>query len=70
MIILFLCYLIKISYLKNISIEGLNFIKRHEGLEINSYNDIGSLETIGYGTTSNDHKITGIKLSNKLKITK
>lgn len=70
MIILFLCYLIKISYLKHISIEGLNFIKKHEGLRLNSYEDIGSLETIGYGTTSNDHKITGIKISNKLKITK
>ena len=70
MVLLFLYCLIKISYLKHISTDGLNFIKKQEGLVLNSYNDIASVETIGYGTTSNDQKITGIKISNKLKITK
>ena len=70
LVLLLLCCFINNSYLKHISIEGLNFIKKHEGLITNSYSDIASVETIGYGTTSNDQKITGIKISNYLKITK
>lgn len=37
----------------NISIEGLEFIKKHEGLRLRAYLDSGGVATIGYGHTFN-----------------
>ena len=70
MLILFLLYLFNLSFLKHISEEGLAKLKFFEGFESTSYSDIASVSTIGYGTTSDVQKITGIKIYKGLKVTK
>ena len=68
LIILFL--ISNLYLLKHISEEGFKLIKEFEGFRDTCYSDIASVATIGYGTTSNVQKITGIKLYKGLKITK
>ena len=68
--LLFLFLLFILSFLKHISEEGLAEIKSLEGFRDTCYSDFTSVLTIGYGITSNDQKIIGIKIYEGLKITK
>ena len=68
--LIFLFLLFNLSFLKHISEEGLAEIKSLEGFRDTCYSDLTSVSTIGYGITSNDQKIIGIKIYEGLKITK
>ena len=68
--LIFLFLLFNLSFLKHISEEGLAEIKSLEGFRDTCNSDFTSESTIGYGITSNDQKIIGIKIYEGLKITK
>lgn len=54
----------------HISKNGLDLIKKYEGLYLNAYKCPAGVLTIGYGTTNADKEITLFTINNKTKITK
>ena len=50
--------------------NGIELIKKYEGLYLNSYKCPAGVLTIGYGTTNADKEITLFTINNKTKITK
>lgn len=54
----------------HISKNGLELIKKYEGLYLNAYKCPAGVLTIGYGTTNADKEITLFTINSKTKITK
>lgn len=54
----------------HISKNGLDLIKKYEGLYLSAYKCPAGVLTIGYGTTNADKEITLFTINNKTKITK
>lgn len=54
----------------HISKNGLDLIKKYEGLYLNAYKCPAGVLTIGYGTTNADKDVTLFTINSKTKITK
>lgn len=54
----------------HISKNGLDLIKKYEGLYLNAYKCPAGVLTIGYGTTNADKDVTLFAINSKTKITK